>query len=133
MGTRHEPIDCPSRQKPKRAKPRKCVVCGRSVGPFASLPLCEEYDFADLAADAGRPAAVHRRSASPIHRANSKAAGRRLVLEAQAQEDLLVAANAALAELARLDGLSTGRKSGVRPAAYRGLRNALWHLDALDG
>ena len=62
----------------------------------------------------------------------SKAKGRRLVLEAQAQEDLLAAANAALAELARLDGLSTDRKSGVRPAAYLGLRNALFHLDALD-
>jgi hypothetical protein len=55
------------------------------------------------------------------------------VLLAQANEDLLVAANVALAELARLDGLSVDRKSGVRPGVYFRLKNALWHLDALDG
>ena len=60
--------------------------------------------------------------------ARSKAAGRRLVLEAQAQADLLTAANAALRELGRLDGLG----AIVRPGAHLGLRSALHALDALD-
>jgi len=78
------------------------------------------------------------RHAKPKH-ANSKAAGRRLVLEAQAQEDLLTAANRALAELGRLDKLATDARfcrsprSRVRRGVYLGLKNALWHLDALDG
>jgi len=65
----------------------------------------------------------------------SKAAGRRMALEAQAREDLLVAANAALAELRRLHAwtaAATDRGMRVRPGAYLGLRDALHALDALD-
>jgi len=60
----------------------------------------------------------------------SKVAGRRLVLEAQAQADLLVAANAALRELERLGRMPSSRR--VRPGALLGLKNALHALDALD-
>ena len=63
----------------------------------------------------------------------SKVAGRRLVLEAQGQADLLVAANAALRELARQDQMNGGSVARrVRPGAYLGLKNALHALGALD-
>ena len=78
-----------------------------------------------------KPSRAKPRRAKP-NRANSKAAGRRLVLEAQAQEDLLVAANDALAEMERMDGLTTDRRSQCRRGPYLGLRNALHALDALD-
>jgi hypothetical protein len=58
----------------------------------------------------------------------SKTAGRRLALEAKAQANLLVAANAALRELRRLDALVE-----CRADTYLGLRDALHSLDALDG
>lgn len=53
------------------------------------------------------------------------------MLEAQATADLLAAANAALRELRRPDGL-TIRGFRRRNGVYLGLKNALFHLDALD-
>ena len=59
----------------------------------------------------------------------------RLALLARANEDLLVAANAALRELRRLDRMDRTRGRGPRPAGYRvylRLKDALLQLDALD-
>lgn len=117
MGTQHEPIDYPSRPKPRkpadaRGRARNTRMLDRALEKLTKL--------------------VPRAKQAARRYPKSKAAGRRLVLEAQAQEDLLVAANVALAELERMDGLAAEGRFRCRRGPYLGLRNALWHLDALD-